>query len=65
MTNNDKLRDIMTRHRLSRRRVAELLGKPLSSSGGRGNSTVDAWLSGRNPCPDWAVELLRYKLGEQ
>ncbi len=62
MNRNAQLEDLMLRHGLRRRDVAELLGKPLNSAGGYSNSTVDRWLSGANQVPDMALELLELKL---
>ncbi|MBB6088051.1 hypothetical protein [Wenzhouxiangella marina] len=52
----------MIRYALRRRDVARLLGKPLNSAEGYSNSTVDRWLSGDNPVPEMALELLTMKL---
>lgn len=52
----------MLRYGLRRRDVAELLGKPLNSSGGYSNSTVDRWLAGNHRVPEPFLELLTLKL---
>ena len=55
------LHQLMLDRGLRRRDVAALLGKPLNSAKGQSNSTVDSWLSGTNPVPQAAFELLRLK----
>jgi transcriptional regulator with XRE-family HTH domain len=62
MTVNAGLEDLMLRHGLGRRDIAELLGKPLNSAGGYSNSTVDRWLAGDHRVPATTLELLRLKL---
>ncbi len=59
------LHQFMLAHRLRRKDVALLLDKPLNSAKGRSNSTVDSWLSGTNPVPRTAMELLRLKVGKK
>ncbi len=55
------LHQLMLDRGLRRRDVASLLDKPLNSAKGQSNSTVDSWLSGANPVPQNALELLRLK----
>ena len=62
MDTASQLEDLMLRYGLRRRDVAQLLGKPLNSASGYSNSTIDRWLSGGNPVPDIALELLELKL---
>ena len=62
MDANHRLEDLMLRHALGRRDLAQLLGKPLNSAGGYSNSTIDRWLSRDNPVPVMVIELLELKL---
>ncbi len=65
MDNRNRLEDLMLRHSLRRRDVAQMLEKPLNAAGGYSNSTVDHWLSGRHQVPGLVLELLELKLASQ
>lgn len=64
MDTNAELRQLKEKHGLKGRDIAQLLGKPLNSSNGYSNRTVDHWLDGSRACPAMAIELLRLKLGD-
>lgn len=65
MESRGRLEDLMLRHGLRRRDVAQLLSKPLNSAAGYSNSTVDRWLSGDHRVPELALELLKLKLADR